>query len=61
MGMGTVTWNGMACPAEAGAIALGTDIMLSSSIPSSLAKSTVDISAVETNGDKLVCMQVKTA
>ena len=61
MGMGTVTWNGMPCPSSAGDISLSTDILLSSSIPSSLAKSTVAISATHTNGDKLVCMEVKTA
>jgi len=61
MGMGSVTWNGMECPSPAGDISLGTDILLSSSIPSSLAKSTVSISATHTNGDKLVCMEVKTA
>jgi hypothetical protein len=41
-------------------VSLDLDIMLSSTIPSSLAKSTVQVSATETSGDNLLCMTVKT-
>jgi len=60
-GLGTVTWNGMKCPASPGDVAVGVDVQMSSMIPSSMSYATIEAKASASNGDKLICMQIKTA
>merc|ERR1712028_223740 len=45
----------------AGAVSVPVDILLSSALPSSLAKAAITISAASTSGDKLLCMAITTA
>jgi len=61
MSLGTVSWEGMKCPLAKGTMSVPMTIHLSSSIPSSLARTTMDATAVATNGDKLLCMSTTTA
>lgn len=61
MGLGSVTWNGMKCPLAAGAQNVGTSIMISGSLPASMAKAAIQIKATGANGDSLLCMKMTTA
>jgi len=61
MGVGTVKWDGLSCPVKAGAVKVGTDIQMSASLPSSLAKATISIKGKASNGDDLLCMNIQTA
>jgi hypothetical protein len=60
LGAGTITWDGMKCPLAAGSTSVGTDITMSSALPSSLAKATIQITATATSGDKLLCLEIDT-
>merc|ERR1712232_1541787 len=61
LGLGSVKWDGMACPIAKGATDVKLDITLSAAIPASLAKATVSASATTSSGDKLLCVALKTA
>merc|ERR1712066_1062221 len=61
LGLGSVQWNGLPCPVAAGAVDVGVDIQLSSAIPASFAKATVDVNAVTDTGDNLLCMEINTS
>jgi len=61
LNLGTVKWDGLKCPVAKGNIDVGTDIMLSASIPSSLARATIKITGKASSGDDLLCMTVNTA
>merc|ERR1712151_923590 len=60
LGVGHFTWNAMTCPVAAGSMSVAMEFELSSKVPASLAKSTVQTKATATNGDKIMCMSVKT-
>ena len=60
LSLGTLDWKGMSCPVSAGAVEIDMDMTLSSSIPSSAAKTTVNLSGKSTSGDKLLCVQLQT-
>merc|ERR1712232_1254361 len=59
-GVGTINMKGFNCPMSAGDLELDLGLQLSSSIPASLARTTIEISATATSGDKLMCAQIKT-
>mmetsp|Transcript_49105 Transcript_49105/g.97574 ORF Transcript_49105/g.97574 Transcript_49105/m.97574 type:complete len:662 (+) Transcript_49105:70-2055(+) len=59
--LGSVTWEGLNCPAAAGKISVGVDVGLSSSIPSSLARSTISVKATGASNENLLCMSLKTS
>jgi len=61
LGVGSITYDGVKCPVAAGAVSVPVDILLSSALPSSLAKAAITISATSTSGDKLLCMAINTA
>jgi len=61
LGVGSITYDGLKCPVAAGAVSVPVDILLSSALPSSLAKADITISATSTSGDKLLCMAITTA
>lgn len=61
LGVGSITYDGVKCPLAAGAVSVPVDILLSSALPSSLAKADITISATSTSGDKLLCMAITTA
>merc|ERR1712196_234979 len=55
-GLGAITWDGLKCPVAKGKVSVGVDVKLSSSIPSSLAKGTIEIKAVGASKESLICM-----
>lgn len=57
----TVIWEGMKCPIAKGAVAVATDIMMSSHIPSAFASATIKVSATTSIGDSLLCMEMDTS
>merc|ERR1712023_188889 len=57
---GTITWEGLKCPVAAGSIKVNTDILLSGSLPASLTKSEIKVSASSSTGDKILCIDIKT-
>jgi len=60
-GAGTLAMKGFSCPLSKGNVELDLDLTLSSSIPASLARVTIELSAKASNGDKALCVQVKTS
>lgn len=61
MSVVTVIWEGMKCPITKGDVAVATDIMMSSHIPSSFATATIKMSATTSSGDSLLCMEMDTS
>jgi C1A family cysteine protease len=61
LGVGSITYEGVKCPLAAGAVSVPVDILLSSALPSSLAKASINIEATSSTGDKLLCMAINTA
>merc|ERR1711862_807613 len=53
--------KGFKCPLSAGAAELDLDLTLSQSIPAKLARVTIELTAQSSNGDKALCVQIKTA
>jgi len=60
-GAGTIDMKGFACPLSAGNVELDLDLTLSSSIPASLARVTIELTATTSTGDKALCVQIKTS
>merc|ERR1711881_582514 len=60
LGVGTISWDGLACPVAAGDLSVGFKVELSSAIPASLAKATIAMTAVDQNGGSLLCVNVQT-
>merc|ERR1711964_885246 len=61
LGTGELEWKGVECPVSVGDLAIAMDVTLSSYIPSSMAKTTIELTASASNGDKLVCLDLNTA
>merc|ERR1719282_321479 len=61
LGTGTIAWDGVKCPLAAGAVEVPVDITLSSALPAALQTVQLTIKGASSNGDDLLCMQVKTA
>merc|ERR1712190_84443 len=61
LGVGSIAWSGLKCPVAAGAVAVPTEIQMSSSLPASLAKANIQIKGSSSSGDKLLCMNIATA
>merc|ERR1712232_478632 len=61
LGLGSVKWDGMTCPLAKGSTSVKMDIQLSSAIPTSLAKATIDATATTSSSDKLLCIHLTTA
>jgi len=59
-GTGTIKMAGFRCPINAGDVELDLDVQLSSSIPASLAKLTIDLQASTDTGAKALCAEIKT-
>jgi cathepsin B len=58
LGVGTVTWDGIKCPLAKGAVSVGVDVQLSSLIPASLAKGTIEVKATGASKDNLICLDL---
>lgn len=60
LNMGTVVFGGMSCPLAAGAVTVPMSITLSNSLPPSLAKANIHMTASSKNGDNLLCLDMNT-
>jgi cathepsin B len=61
LGVGSIQYDGVKCPLAAGAVDVPVEVLLSSALPSSLARAAITVSATSTSGDKLFCMGINTA
>jgi cathepsin L len=59
-GTGEIDMKGFKCPISAGNMELDLDLTMSSSIPSSLARATIDLTATTSSGDKALCVKITT-
>jgi hypothetical protein len=60
LGVGSISWDGLACPVAAGDLSIGFKVELSSAIPASLAKATIAMRAVDQDSEDLLCVDVQT-
>ncbi len=60
-GAGEIDMKGFKCPISAGNVELDLDLTLSSKIPASIARVTIDLTAQASSGDKALCVQIKTS
>jgi hypothetical protein len=60
LGVGTISWDGLDCPAAAGTLSVGFKVELSAAIPASLAKATIAMTAVDQDSEALLCVNVQT-
>jgi hypothetical protein len=60
-GAGEIVMKGFNCPMSTGDVELDLDLTLSSNIPASLARVTIDLTATSSSGDKALCVKIKTA
>merc|ERR1711966_219614 len=58
---GTLTFDAMTFPLKAGSTDVNVDISLSSAVPASLQTTTTRCTAAASNGDKLFCIEIKSA
>merc|ERR1719217_5684 len=61
LGTGTLTFDAMTFPLKAGSTDVNVDISLSSAVPASLQTTTTRCTAAAANGDKLFCIEIKSA
>jgi cathepsin L len=60
-GAGEISFKGFSCPMKPGAVELDLGLSLAASIPAQLARTTIDLTATATGGDKALCVQIKTS
>jgi len=58
LGIGTLGWGGLTCPLAVGGVDLHFQTKLSASLPASLAKSTIGLTAIDADGDDLLCVNL---
>merc|ERR1719428_1837106 len=61
LGTGTLTFDAMTFPLKAGSTDVNVDISLSAAVPASLQTTTTRCTAAASNGDKLFCIEIKSA
>jgi len=61
LGVGTLSFEAMTFPLKAGASAVNVDILLKPFVPRALQTTTTRASAIAKNGDKLFCIEIKSA
>merc|ERR1719409_974938 len=61
LGTGTLTFDAMTFPLKAGSTDVNVDISLSSAVPASLQTTTTRCILTASNGDKLFCIDIKSA
>merc|ERR1719333_260361 len=61
LGTGTLTFDAMTFPLKAGSTDVNVDISLSAAVPASLRTTTTRCTAAASNGDKLFCIEIKSA
>jgi len=60
LGMGSVKFVGMSCPIAKGSSSLSMDITMSSLIPEALASATIKVTATDSSGAQLLCLNMNT-
>jgi len=61
LGLGEIDMKGFSCPISAGNVELDLDLTLSANIPASMAKTDISLTAAASNGDKALCVDIKTS
>merc|ERR1719382_1879320 len=61
LGTGTLTFDAMKFPLSAGDVPVNVDINLSAAVPVSLQKTKTTCKSTASNGDKLFCIEIKSA
>merc|ERR1711959_774218 len=61
LGVGSLTFNAMAFPIKKGSTSVSVDLSLSALLPGALAHTETKVTATATGGDKLFCMDIKSA
>merc|ERR1712233_265330 len=56
LGIGTLSWAGMACPVAVGPATVGLGLTLASALPSTLAEADVSLTAVDQDGEPALCV-----
>merc|ERR1712048_154595 len=56
--VGTVAWKGMACPIATGAASVPLSVTLSSALPAAISTSTLALTAKDTSGADLLCVNI---
>jgi len=56
LGLGTISWAGMACPVAAGPATVGLGVKLASALPDTLATADLDLTAVDQDGEPALCV-----
>merc|ERR1712048_903109 len=56
--VGTVAWKGIACPIATGAASVPLSVTLSSALPASISTSTLALTAKDTSGADLLCVNI---
>jgi hypothetical protein len=60
LGLGEINMKGFSCPISPGDVELDLDLTLAASIPPSLAKVAISLTAAATSGDKALCVNINT-
>jgi len=60
-GIGEIDMKGFKCPLSAGSAELDLDLTLSSAIPAKLARTTIELTAQSSSGDKALCVKINTS
>merc|ERR1712150_114478 len=58
LGIGSLSWAGMACPVAAGPNTVGTGVKLASALPATLAQADVSMTAVDQDGEQALCVNI---
>merc|ERR1711887_437935 len=61
LGVGSLTFNAMSFPIKKGSTSVSVDLSLSALLPGALAHTETKVTATATGGDKLFCMDIKSA
>merc|ERR1712110_1067616 len=61
LGVGSLTFNAMTFPIKKGPTSVSVDLSLSAMLPGALAHRETKVTATATDGDKLFCMDIKSA
>merc|ERR1711982_307908 len=61
LGVGSLTFNAMSFPIKKGSTTVSVDLSLSAMLPGALAHTETKVTATATGGDKLFCMDIKSA
>jgi hypothetical protein len=60
-GLGQIVFKGFSCPIHPGKVSLALDTTVSGSVPSKFARLNIQLTAQSSSGDKILCVNVKTA